>query len=280
MKNIFGIRKEKGYDYELSADQFKVKHITLELEKKLNETSNWMQALNKKSKLPGGLNFLKTFGFVAFLVIVFNLYRADTSLEEAYQNASYIFYIGGFSLLLSVSLYVYEKFLKKSTINEEAVHEMKKKVDVVLDETLAYLEIPNDAVSIDVLSYTYKLNDEGNEVINTSKMFQYMNQPLYIYIKDDMLIFADHFSVYAISVEAISSVTKIDKKIMVYGWNKDISFKEEPYKAYKIRANQFNALSIKPYYQINISDISGEYCFYIPNYELETLNKILELPIN
>jgi hypothetical protein len=280
MKNIFGIRKEKGFDYDINGNQFKVNQISQELENKLNETSNWMQTLNKNAKLPSGLNFLKTFGFIVFLVIGFSLFRAETTLEESYQNAPYIFFIGAIAILLFLGLWLYEKARKKAALKEETVEEMKQKVDQVLKETTDYLDIPSDAISIDVFAYTYKLNDEGNEVINTSKMFHYMNQPLYFYIKNDMLYFADHFNVYAVSLDSITSIETIDKKATVYGWNKEIPFNQEPYKSYKIRANQFNVFFIKPYYQVLIEDMTGDYYFYIPHYELEALNALIQKPVH
>ncbi|MFP4286062.1 MAG: hypothetical protein ACLFRI_00035 [Candidatus Izemoplasmataceae bacterium] len=280
MTNLFGIRKEKGFDYEINGDHFKVKQIPNELEKKMNETSNWMASVKQQAKLPTGLNFLKTFSFVIFLVILFSLYRSESSLEVIFKEIPIVFYIAFAFLLLSISLWFYERQKRKKVLNKENMDLMKAKIDTVLNEAKAYLDIPEDAIEIDVFTYTYKLNERSDEINNTNKMFTYMNQPLKFYIKNDMLYFGDHFNLYAIPTTSFQSITKIDEKVSVYGWHKENSFKQEPYKAFNIKSNQFGVLTMRPYYQVKILDEGKAYNFFIPPYEVHALSQLLKIDIH
>lgn len=51
------------------------------------------------------------------------------------------------------------------------------------------------------------------------------------------------------------------------------------YKPYKVRANQYGMLFVKPYYGMQFKGAEGEYEILIPPYELETMRSLVELPV-
>jgi hypothetical protein len=78
---------------------------------------------------------------------------------------------------------------------------------------------------------------------------------------------------------AIVEIRKINKKALVGGWNKDESFKSGKYKKYKIKANNFGALFIKPYYAIIINDRIGQYEILVPCYDLDEVIALTHLKV-
>ena len=92
---------------------------------------------------------------------------------------------------------------------------------------------------------------------------------LSFFTDDNYLYFADAYMVGKIEKPSFKSITSIKKVALVSGWNKDIWIDKPPYKAYKIRINQFDTLIMKPYYQLDIQDPLGAFTILFPPYELE-----------
>ena len=61
--------------------------------------------------------------------------------------------------------------------------------------------------------------------------------------------------------------------------NKDVPMNSPTYKPYKVRANQYGMLFVKPYYGMQFKGAEGEYEILIPPYELETMRSLVELPV-
>ena len=110
-------------------------------------------------------------------------------------------------------------------------------------------------------------------------MFKYINIQFNFFIKNDMLCFADVETVYAIPLSYFKKIIKYNKRAMVNGWNKSEDFNKGEYKEYKITKNSYDNLFMKPYYSVQFEYEFQEYEFLIPPYEINHLNKLLNLDI-
>jgi len=97
-----------------------------------------------------------------------------------------------------------------------------------------------------------------------------------MYVKGEMLCFADAVQELSIELKDIVHLEKIRKKIYFGEWNKQDGYKTSKYKKYKIK--EYNeGLFIKEYYSIQINSIWGRFEIRLPNYEEEAIMKIEEM---
>lgn len=269
MKNIFGIRKQKGFESTQIDGHVFLDHSLDEFEEKeVDESLQEMQLLEHKVSLNTPLTVIKYISLTLVIIIGIGILRANVSLQQAYRNAPVIFYILPIFLLLWLSISGYEKSLKKN-VDQDQQKALEGKIEQLYIESKASLGIPDGALIMDAYGLTYKIDKNDKVIVNKQSLFQYFNMSFHFYIKDNDLYISDTHQVLKIPVSSIVGYEKINKNSLVQGWNKDINPNEGKYKPYKIRVNQFQSLYIKPYYKIIINDEKGDFEFFIPSYELE-----------
>lgn len=102
---------------------------------------------------------------------------------------------------------------------------------------------------------------------------------LRLYVEDSKLHLGDAHELYAIPLSYIKKISIINKKISVFGWNKDAAYNSKEYKQYKITANNYGVLFFKNYCSILINDGIEEFEIMVPTYEKDVIKELTNISI-
>lgn len=278
--NLFGMKKEKSLqEIQIDGNAFISKQVDIEHEQRLDENIEYANEQERKSTLPLSLSIIKHIAFFFVLIIGINLIGPKTKIKTAYANAPYLFYIGAVAIVLFLYLLILEKVRAKKVVQSEEFKDFVSHVDETIERSMVELEIPMDAQVIDVFSFTYRINKKGEKKINTNPFFHYMNTQLHVYVKDDCLCLADIYQEVAIPLSSLVEIRKINKRAITGGWNKEENVNQGRFKKYKMTVNNFGSIFIKPYYAVIINDPIGEFEFYVPCYDIDTIVDLTHLQI-
>lgn len=139
--------------------------------------------------------------------------------------------------------------------------------DKELKKLYAAVGIPEDAVTVDILDYTYKTDKNGNE-----RMDGYVtNLPMWAFLQDEKLYLSDVYSLYAFPKDSFKEMRYIEKKFSTYesSWSKS---------TLPVDAERSNGTLIHSDYLSVILDTDGEkYELRLPAYEATAMAKLTGL---
>ena len=162
--------------------------------------------------------------------------------------------------------------MKKLSESEEYTNILDNTMEIY-NKSLKELMIPDEHLSIDVLCYLY------NEKDNKLKKYNYICLATNVFIEDESLCLADLECVLKISLNDIKEVRRLKKKYTFVNWVKNDKPKHNKYKGYKVVV-QNNMLYTVSCYQIVINSAFGDYEILIPEYEIDSIKKLLDVNIN
>lgn len=276
MKNIFGVLTEnKTYDGEC----FVSRQINPIIEEKLNSHLEKTNNLQKEASLPGFLLVIRLIvGFLSLSIIsgiIGSL--GDVSLIEGYNNAPYLFYIGGVSLLIWIMIVIYSKYKKENALSSDECKVLIEESDELLSLCLDDLKVPNDFELVDVFSYGYKVSNNKEKQITS--LFKYINMELRMFKEEDNICLADTNKVYSFPISSIKDIKLVNKRISFYGWNKDIAYNSKEFKQYKITSNNNGVFLMKSYYSIIINNEIEDYEILVPIYDIDKFLSLTNLKL-
>lgn len=278
MINLFGIDVTNNKD---NLEQFKIREADIELVQKQEETRESMDKVEKKAALPTWLSILMYIALLAGTIIICGFIKAlkNKSFKELISRPTNIFLLAiAVVLILAYIIYRIIAYQKAKVVaKSEEFNQVAEEIDEIVNESFKDLNIPDDKIIMDVFTYPYKVKKD--KIKPASSMFKYINIQYNFFIEDDKLCFADIETVYAIPLSCFKRIIKYNKRAMVNGWNKDVEFNKGEYKEYKITKNNYDNLFMKPYYSVQFEYEFKEYEFLIPPYEINHLNKLLNLEI-
>lgn len=224
-------------------------------------------AAKEKTKLPLPLRIVQyVFGMTA-LICMLSIFRAEVSFAEAYSNAPGVFWAAGICLVLFCVLALLSKWKSSNALVREENAAVSAKMDTLASGLFAELGVPANAKTVDVLSFRYVLKN-GKPIVKADGFAEYQNLACKVYTVDDMLYLADPLHKYAFLLSEIQGIRTVKKQVSFMEWNKPYHFTEEPYKAYRIRTNEFGAVFSTPYYILEIRHSGELWGIYFPCYEL------------
>jgi len=271
MKILYGINVTAEED-SLRSDEseFIVKRIDSYQQEQLEQAIMIANQQEKRISLPRWLQYSKFVSLSVWIILLFviiNTILQGASFQETYLNAPYFFYI----LPIAFGIWYYLNLLGKNKIKEASQDDDIIKNDSfileVLNQSFDQLEVPKDALQIDVLSFRYRIKEDAFKVVSQG-LVSYVNIEKRAYVKDNALHLADAQQVIAIPLDEIAEITLQKKRVNVPSWNKKTPYNKEPYKQYKMRANQFGMLYIR-YYIVAITHNGEAYQLYIPQYDID-----------
>lgn len=281
MENLFGINVTKSKENTIPDGYvFYTDYTPPELREKLYGYYGEYESAARKAALP---LFMRLIRFIAIFFLIIAL-RADIgilfdwlsgdgiSLAEAYHNAPFIFYMEAASLIIVISFGIIEFMLKRKMVNSSEFEELEENSENVIEEIMSYLEIPEDAESIDVLSFKYKIK-KGREKRVMSGIYEHWNMDMYVYVRNGYLYLGDYDSVMEIPLTSFRSAEPVKKRAMLPVWNKEEDYDSENYKPYKITVNNQGSYFVH-YYKILICDVKGEFELFIPNYDMDIFSSL------
>jgi len=281
MKILYGINvTDKEESVRSDESELIVKRIDSYQQEQLKQAIMIANQQEQRVSLPRWLQYSKLISLIVWVILLFSIINAiirGASFQEAFSNAPYFFYI----LPIAFGIWFYLNLLGKSKMREasqdEEIIKNDKFILEVLNQSFEQLEVPKDALQIDVLSFRYRWKEDSLKVVSQG-MVSYVNIEKRAYIKDNALHLADAQQVVAVPLEEITEITLQKHRINVPSWNKEIHFSKEPYKQYKMRANQFGMLFIR-YYTATIEHDGEQYLLYIPQYDINQLLTLTGLQV-
>lgn len=201
-------------------------------------------------------------------MICFAIFDALTEGVEKVPATAWLWFaaaVVAFGLLLLVAR-LYSKRIKAHLETDEVSAQMEQ-AEEYARLSRAELGIPENAASIDVLSYTYEIKN-GKEKISKNENEDYEAIELYAFAEDGCLMLADAVTLYAIPLSSITAVRRWEEKVRVYCWNKEEEPNKEPYKAYRIKYDDENdVFTLRAIYAL---ELAGSDCeLLVPDYEWE-----------
>ena len=286
MKNIFGLNKtlysEEGQE-AFDGASFITKSLSNDVDKEEEKSEKAVP------KLPIPLSIIQYVCIAAFAIGLGIWLSSGKSMAELIKSSIYvpILLAGGFVGFICMSVIEMinaKKFAKENGIENFSefedygeIHELDEEADAAEEARVrAELEIPEDAIDMDFLSFFYRENESGPFSI---KPFDFMTLEMFVFADGESLHIADFNDVYSISKSDIKGIEKIEKETTLLGWSKDDSFDSEKYAEYGITENSEGFIVIPYYYSVRIDANGEEYELVIPPYEMQRLSAILGMDL-
>ncbi len=236
----------------------------------------------EQSKLPLPLRIVQWIcGIVGALIalgILKSLGNEGVSLEKAYQNASWLFWVAGPCLLIWLILKILSMRKEKTVLEKDENTHVFSNLDGVCDAIYTELLVPHDAKEVDLLSFYYKT--KGSELKVCEKAMQitpYFNPVFKVFADSEKLYLANLEGKYAFPLSSVRSIRTVKKHIRVPDWNKKEAYNKGLYKQYKLTTDNYNCIHCKSYHILEI-DRNGElWGIYFPCYELPVFESITGL---
>ncbi len=274
IKPVFGIDETLDKDNEQSnAEAFCVAKVSDECSKALDEGSDEAMESVERAKLPLPLRIMEYVCGFAVLVILVGILRADVGLAEAYQNAAWMFWLGGACLLVWAVLAVAARQKSKSVIQSEEVRDNERELEQNLQRAYRELGVPAQAADVDILMFCYTVKN-GEVQVKKNTPVPYLNMELKLFCEGDRLCIADAHERYEFPLREIRGIRTVNKRIHVPFWNKKLPHNSEEYKRYKITSNNIGMIFFKPYYILELDHGGEQWGIHFPCYELPVIEAL------
>jgi hypothetical protein len=275
MKNIFALNIEKQSSQpRLDGDCFTTNRIDVIQQQTIDKTAEEFETQVKENSSPQWLKITITALFILGLIGATGIINAlvETSLAVAFENAGWLFFASGISVLVGIVFFYLEKKKQKKMVESDEFQTFTSQIETSIMESHAQLGIPEDAQKIDVFGFSYVMKN-GKVKLKTNLMFQYILIEWNAFVQNGNLCFADLHQVISIPLASIVRIQEVKKRIGFSGWNKEINYNKPPYKAFKYVENDYGTVYVKPYYSVQVIDAFGEFEFFIPPHELSLIRK-------
>lgn len=248
-----------------------------------NSGSKAMEMINA-AKLPLPLRIIKDICGIGAMLIAFAIIRAfvgdDIGIAEAYGNAPVLFWVMGIAAILWLILKLLGDKKENAVAESEDVARLNSRINGVMDSIFAELDVPEYAYEVDVLSFAYKLKDGVPKVTDDGSGFApYVNDAYKFFVDSENMYLADVYGKYAIPLDSLRTIREVSKKIRLLTWNKDEAPTEGAYKQYKLKTDEYDCVSVKPYYILEFEREGELWGIYFPCYELPAFTELTGLPV-
>lgn len=260
----------------LNGSEFIARSVSKQTIEEYDHKRENLEKTIKKSKLPLWLRIIKLLSGWFSIIVFISCIRPG--FKTAFKNAPGLIIIGVFCGILWAVLHFVSKKKEKQVLKEENAEEQLEELNEDFLSIEDELNVPKDAVEIDILSFKYKLkNGEIRPCAIGMQMTEYFNPIVKIYATPDKLHIVDLENVYSFKKSEIKSIITVNKRISVPTWNKEENPTKGKFKSYKMTVNNFGHVFFKPYYILEIEKDNQTFGIYFPCYELDTIEKLTGL---
>lgn len=193
----------------------------------------------------------------------------DVTLAEAYQNAAWLFYLCGGFFVTFAALAIWSVVRKRRVLNTDEAQTALAAFERESNLIYVQMGVPDDAVCVDVLTFCYKVRD--GEVRPKSVGLDstpYTNTQMRLFVKDGSLSLASASAIYSFSLSEICEIRRVDKRISLSQWNKELPCTDKSFKEWRIFEDSNSDISVKPYYILAVKHNGEEWGIYFPCYEI------------
>lgn len=241
-------------------------------EKELDEADKAIRKF-KVLQIVGGSLFI--FGSVG----IDELFNSEGDLSLHIMKEAIFQHSVWFTVLLSLSLIgiwimIHSTFytIKISRFDKDDAEKRKTENKMFFRQVLSHLEVPQNAVSVDIICSNYVVK-KGEPVLKPV-LFGFFNAELKLFSDEYSLFIADIENLYSIRLAEIEKINKYNRKLHLMLWNKDTEHNKGKYAVYNIkRMNEFNYI-IKTFYSLDIKHDGETYKMYFPPYELDVIESL------
>ena len=277
-KPFFGIDiTEDKKRSSFNSDEYITKSAGESAAKRFEEKSAELDGKIAQYSLPTLLKIVKYLGLMCAAMIASVLLEEDMTFAIAYKNAPILMTVLLVGSVVGVFLFLYEIRERKKMASDpsvtEAVNEAKRATTEVFDE----LGVPTYAHETDILLFRYKVKDGNIKPVPTAMMpTPYVNAWAKVFKEEDKLVIANVEARYDIPLSEITGISKVNKKIQVTGWNKDIPLNDEKFKPYGVGiVSTTGTVVFRGYGVLEFTHGGENFGIYIPSYDLPTFEFLL-----
>ena len=274
-KNIFGVSNTSDH---IDGNDLIIRINSEEVLGKLDQIEAEARTLSAPYLPSRRLALLRTLSLsLALMCLVVGIFNAKNtgnwSFAGVFQASPY--WLAAFFglLVLSVVVIVIEHKRTKAVQSDASVAEWKERSAKAQEEAYQALQIPPDALSMDVFTATYAMKN-GVPKNTTYTAFDFR-----AWVENDCLCLSDVENVVAIPLSALRGIAELPGRVTFYFWNKPESPDSETYRQYHIRKTYFGAYSVAGVRRVHIQSESGEYELLLPPYELDAFLRLTKKEI-
>lgn len=275
MKPFWGIDLTTNKKNEkTNGDEFLVAVPSLALAQSLARSSGKADELIGKSKLSLPLRIGQWICGTLGAIVVIGILRAlggsdGVSLAQAYKNASWLFWLGGACLLVWGILKHISLRKEKKVLGNDEADQVFSNLDSICAGIYSELSVPADAKEVDILSFAYKVKDGNIRVSGRANQITPYSNPVFrIFADSENLYIANLYGKYAFPLSSMAAIRTVKKSIFILGWNKDMDFKDDIYKQYKLTADRYGRIQCRRYHILEFTRGGEVWGIYFPSYEL------------
>ena len=220
------------------------------------------------AELPGWLSFLKWLGEIVFFIMVGGFAKSGASLENIY-NPPGMFWAAVIGGLVWLVLWLVENHRKNSLSTSKERSAIRQRTKKALQACHDALDVPEDAVEVDVLAMHYRQRD--GEIKPVKSGGEFSNTPVYMWRKGDALCIADASVRMEIPLSCMTGLASRRGTVRLDDWNKRRSWRQ--YKAQGVYAGK-QGIFVKSYCILSMQYRGETYQLWLPGHEKDIIEKL------
>lgn len=228
---------------------------------------------NKRVSLPLGAEIVKTLSFLGLGIVLISFLKSlgRVSLSQAVRNAPGVFFFGGICLLSWLAFSLWGRWRASShRVSQAEAEALLGRLDASAE---AELEIPADALEVDLLRQLYKMKNGKRR--RADALIDYINIPVRAYPRGGCLCFAASCLEVSVPFSCLTGTRQVRKWAVIPGWNKKTPPTAPEYKPYKIRVKT-GFLYLYAHTALCICTEKGaRYEVLIPNYDADAVLSLI-----
>ena len=277
MKPFLGIdiTNNKKNDRE-NGDTFAVATASYAHTRMLDNANQNAAEMEKRAKLPLPLRILYYISGFLGATFAIGLLRAMSSvtLNEAYGNAPWVFWICGVCLAIFVPLSILTYRTKKKVSQSKEANTTETTLENAIQSIYTEFEVPANAKNVDVLTFYYKTNNEKIVAKAKGMMPEYINYEMKAYVSEDTLYLVGLEKKYAFALSSLRTIRTVKKTVFLPYWHKELVPQD---KAYKLDVNNMGWVFTGQYHILSLEHNGEEWGIYFPCYELSAMEALTGL---
>lgn len=250
------------------------------LSKAFEESSAQVDKTLDKSKLPLPLRILQwvlgAAGILIFVGILKGLGGVE-SLDVAYKNAGFLFWICGGCLLGWAILKFLGSRQEKAVLETEDSEQVLARMEGLCKAVYAELGVPENARETDIFSFYYKEKDGNVKHVSKGTPFNYLNLVHHVYADEENLYLANLDGKYVFPKSALKAIRTKQEHVAAAVWQKDTPHNDGFYKQFKLREDDYGCIHMKTYYILELEHDGELWGIWFPCYELPTFEVLTGL---
>lgn len=270
MTNIFSYKYSTDAPSAFNGKPFLVKEVSESLLAQTLEFNIRQAQTVKKFSLPRPLRFLCPLlicaGVILFVIIIALCETA--SFGVTFSTFPALVILCPVCIVGGIALFIWKTLRMKKYASSEEMSELDSYADSLIRQSEAELDVPANALKIDVLAYNYKEKNGKPEKFGN----YYILAENKVFTRNNCICFADVLSIVSVPLSAVKGVRLIKKRIgCLGGWNKNEPINSFRYKKHVYVSN--DQIIVKSYYKIDISDVRGDFELLIPAYDFDLFSE-------